>query len=114
MFDTTINMGTILQILTMIIGGGYFLWQMKAELAVVHSHQSAFSKALEKMDQEITILSNATVDIARQDERMNAQDSRLQELSNRLDLVINSRPKVIKTVRMIHQTQPPRRKSGLK
>lgn len=85
MFDSTITMGNILQIVAMLLGGLYFVWVMDKRIAILNMTQATFTERLTKIDVELQQLTKITVDIARQDERMTAQDTRVQELSNRVE-----------------------------
>ncbi len=92
MFDTTINIGALLQIAAMLGGGLYFLWKIQTQLEILNNTQMSFSKKIEKIDRELEELAKVTIEIARQDERMNAQDIRLQELSIRLESHLKREP----------------------
>lgn len=83
--ESTISVGNLLQIVAMLAGGFYFLYTMKGEMSILTVIQKQFASRLDKIDQELVLLSKVTVDLARQDERMTAQDKRLQELSIRID-----------------------------
>ena len=85
MFDNTITMGNLIQIVAMLLGGLYFLYTIKQEIALLANSQRNFVERLGKIDTDLAQLANVTIEIARQGERMTAQDRRLQELSNRMD-----------------------------
>lgn len=85
MFDTTVTMGNIIQIVVILISGLIFLYRMESRLILLTNIQENFTQRLSKIDAELEKLSNVTIQIARQDERMTAQDNRLQEFSNRLE-----------------------------
>ena len=85
MFDNTVTMGNVLQIVAMMLGGLYFVWVMEKKISILAITQTALTDRLTKIDVELQQLTKITVDIARQDERMTAQDTRIQELSNRVE-----------------------------
>lgn len=92
MLDATVSLGNLLQIIAMLGGGLYFLYSMKGELAVINNVQQNFKDQLNVMNEELKVLSKITIEIARQDERMNAQDIRLTTLSVRIDEVAGRYP----------------------
>lgn len=75
----------ILQILSILGGGFFFLARMEKKLAIVYTIQDTFTKRLERIDAELDKLTNVTVDMARQHERMTSFDMRLTTISVRLD-----------------------------
>lgn len=85
MFDNTITMGNVLQIVAMMLCGLYFVWVMEKKISLLALTQTNLAERLSKIDIELQQLTKITVDIARQDERMTAQDTRIQELSNRVE-----------------------------
>lgn len=85
MFDTTVTMGNIIQIVVILISGLIFLYRMESRLVLLTNIQENFTQRLSKIDAELEKLASVTIQIARQDERMTAQDVRLQEFSNRLE-----------------------------
>lgn len=85
MFDSTVTMGNLLQIIAMLLGGLYFIWVMEKKISILAINHTNFSERLTKIDIELQALAKITVEIARQDERMTAQDKRLQELSVRIE-----------------------------
>lgn len=96
------NILTILQILAIISGGIWFSARMEAKIGALTSAHANFVSRLDKVDGKLDGFNNVLVQLAKQEERMTAQDSRLQELSMRID-----------TVRFISQadgTKPVRRK----
>lgn len=89
LFDGTINLGTIIQSVVIIIGGFYFLWNLKSELKLLIQETNIRHdnnlKEFENINKKLEGLSQATIEIARQDERMTSQDIRLNNLAVRLD-----------------------------
>jgi len=79
------NLLTGLQIVAMLGGGLYFIWAMKAELHLLRATQTVFIERLDKVENKIESLTSIIIQIAKQEERMDAADKRLQELSNRLE-----------------------------
>ena len=85
MFDNTVTMGNLLQILAMMLGGLYFVWVMEKKISILTVTQTNLTERLTKIDVELQQLTKIAIDIARQDERMSSQDTRMQELSNRVE-----------------------------
>lgn len=88
-FDGTINLGTLLNIAAMLAGGLYFLWEVKAKLSILTNSHQGLVERLDKVDHKLEALGQTTIIIARQEERMAAQDGRIQELSNRFNDYMN-------------------------
>ena len=84
-FDNTVSMGHIIQLAAILIGGFFFIWEMRTKLLMLADQQITFSSRLEKIDNEIVVITKFSIEIARQQERMLSQDHRIQELSNRLE-----------------------------
>lgn len=74
----------VLQILSIIGGGLYFLWRVDNKLVVLTSNQSNFMNRMDKVDKKLDDLSTVVVSIAKQEARMDAIDTRVQELANRV------------------------------
>lgn len=92
MLEMTINLGTVLEIIAMVGSIAYFVYSMKTELAVLaNSHRLSISR-LDSVDSKLEKLSTVIVDLARQEERMNAQDTRINEISNRVVETLKAMP----------------------
>lgn len=83
--DATVSIGNLLQMLVMLGAGIWFLYTVKGELSTLAQIQKQFAERLDRIDKELELLSKTTIEIAKQEVRMNNIDSRLQELSNRLE-----------------------------
>lgn len=83
--NTLNNILNILQICVIVGGGFYFLWQVKAELQVLSNSHKTFAERLDKVDVKLEGLIDTTIKIARQEERLDNQDKRIQELSDRIE-----------------------------
>jgi hypothetical protein len=82
------NIGNILQILQILVilsGGLFFLYQIKAQLIVISSIQQNLGDRLRQLEVEIKQLAEVTIDLAKQGERMTALDLRMTNLSTRID-----------------------------
>lgn len=75
----------ILQILAMVAGGLFFLYQIKAQLILMAASQQNLSDRLKQLEVEIKQLAEVTIDLAKQGERMTALDLRMTNLSTRVD-----------------------------
>jgi prefoldin subunit 5 len=78
---------SIVQLLVILGGGAYFIWSMQTGIAVLTTRQAQIDERLVKIEASIDRLSSTTVEIARQDERVNHVEARLQELSNRIHAI---------------------------
>lgn len=79
--DTTINLGHILQLFAIIGGGVWFLWEMRAKLALLAVKQQDLLVKVDKIDSDVDKLSQVTIQIARQDERINAFERRIEDIN---------------------------------
>lgn len=84
MFDATITLGTVLQIIAMVASIGYFVWKLQIQLEVLSAQHRTFAQRIDTVDTKLDKLSTVVIDIARQEERMDAQDKRIQELTSRI------------------------------
>lgn len=71
MFDLTINLGHILNILALLLGGGILAGTLRTRLSIVEAEMKKVSEIL--------------IDVARQDVRLDFIDKRLEELKDRLE-----------------------------
>ena len=78
-------MGHMIQLSAILIGGFFFVWEMRTKLLMLTDQHSTFANRLQKIDDEIVVITKFSIEIARQQERMLAQDQRIQEISNRLE-----------------------------
>ena len=79
------NILQILQILVILAGGLFFLYQIKAQLIVLSSIQQNLGDRLKQLEIEIKQLAEVTIDLAKQGERMTVLDLRMTNLSTRID-----------------------------
>lgn len=79
------NILTILQICAIVGGFVYFSARMENKIVLLANAHQSFIQRLDKVDSKLDGLTVVTTQIARQEERMVAQDQRMQEISNRLD-----------------------------
>jgi hypothetical protein len=78
------NVLMVLQILSILGGGFYFLWRVDTKLVVLTTTQAGFISRLDKVDIKLENLSAVVIQLAKQEARMDAIDTRLQELANRV------------------------------
>jgi len=79
---------SVVQLIVIGVGGLYFLWTMRARLDLLIQettlkHSSNLSK-FDEIDRKLTALASTTVEIVKQQIRMDHIDERVQELSNRV------------------------------
>lgn len=79
----SINIGQIVQIIVIVVGGVLAIGSMKTEIRNQGEH-------LKSLDAEMSELRKVMVSIARQEERMTALDYRLNLQGKRLDLLTAS------------------------
>lgn len=85
MFDNTVTMGNVLQIVAMLLGGLYFVWIMEKKISILALTQTNFSNKLIEIETEVKNITRITVEMAIQNERLVALDKRLNELSIRIE-----------------------------
>lgn len=77
------------QLLALLGGGFYFLAKIESKidtrLIKLNTLQEGFKEELESIKIKLDALSKVTIEIARQDERMTAQDLRITQLAVRVD-----------------------------
>lgn len=79
---------SVVQLIVIGIGGLYFLWTMRSRLDLLIQetklkHDANLLK-FEDIDKKLTTLAATTVELVRQQMRMDHLDERVQELSNRI------------------------------
>ncbi len=78
-------LGFGLQIFTLAVGGIFALGKIDSRLKTLTNAHEGFVSRLDKVDIKLEGFGAALIQLAKQEERMTAQDARLQELSNRSD-----------------------------
>ena len=111
MFEFTLdNMKSVIEIASFAIGGFWFISNLKYQIAtVITQHKIEFENTNERfreIETQLQDLIKATVQLARQEERLNAQDQRLQELSLRIESIRE------KTKGVVINTTPAKRKKS--
>lgn len=96
MFDLTVSMGNILQIIAMLIGGLAFLWRVESRVLILSNrleniyrekdqqHRSNTDKFI-SIEMELKQLISVTVEQAKISERLNGFEQRINMISQRLD-----------------------------
>jgi len=79
------NVLTVMQIIAILGGGMFFLYRMEGKIQLITTVQSAFIERLDKVDIKLEQLTGVVIQIARQEQRLDASDKRLQEISTRID-----------------------------
>lgn len=82
--------GIAINALSMFGGGLYALSKLDGRLQLLGSAHENFVERLNKVDIRLEAMGANMIQLVKQEERLNAQDQRLQELSNRLDVVTNT------------------------
>lgn len=96
MIDTTISMGTLLQIAVMLVGGMFFIWRLETKILLVGTelrsvvkerdiqHHSNLDR-FKEIDEQLKRLIAVTIELAQFRIRMDNTDQRLQTLSDRIE-----------------------------
>lgn len=77
MIDWTVSVGNILTMVGFFGGGLLFVLTMRADIKLI-------SQRLTEVEKDLSQITNVIVEIARQSERLTAQDRRMNDISNRL------------------------------
>src|SRR5690348_15279142 len=108
-FDGTINLGHILNTLVMLAGGLYFVWELKSKLVLLiqetnmrhENNKQEFSNLKNDniaVNNQLAKLAETTIELAKQEIRMNNIDNRILELSNRIhSAVTNGKRKITRS-----------------
>lgn len=83
-FDPTITLGTVLTLAGFILGGMAFVYAIRSDVAQLGTRESQFRERLDALETEFKKMTDVLVQIARQDERMRAHESRLEDFADRL------------------------------
>ena len=83
-FDTTINLGTLLQTIAMVGSFVYFLWRLSVKLEIIDTKQVNTIHKINDIEKELEKITLVIIEQARQNARLDNFDVRLQELSNRV------------------------------
>lgn len=79
------NILTIMQIIAILGGGMFFLYRMEGKIQLISATQSGFVTRLDKVDIKLDTLTDVVVQLAKQEQRLDSTDSRVQELATRID-----------------------------
>ena len=102
MLDSSINVGNLLQIATMILGGLYFLWRLETKVLILTNeiknvikerdvqHQNNQSRFVE-IEQQLQKLIDLTITLATFKARMDNADERMQTLSDRIEEYVRAK-----------------------
>jgi hypothetical protein len=85
MIDTTISLGNLLQIAVIAGGGIIFMIRFVSKFTLLDDAHKGFSMRFDKIDEELRKITAVSVQLARQDERLNFVDQRIIMLAARLD-----------------------------
>lgn len=87
-FDGSINLGHIFSTMIFLITGFYFVWGIQTKLMLLiqqtNSRHESNTKELVEIKHQLNELSKTTIELAKQEMRMNNIDQRILELSNRI------------------------------
>ena len=81
----------VIEIVAVVLGGFWFLANLKSQISILvsdsHNDRKANTERFSQIETELKELVKATVQLARQEERLLAADIRMQELSNRIEVL---------------------------
>lgn len=78
--DLTITLGNVLTIVGMAVASFVFLWSIRSQVAVINSEIRSFVGRLDKIDSAMTRLTEALIQLSRQEARLDAHADRLKSL----------------------------------
>lgn len=80
-FNPTIDIGDVIKFVTMLASALWFISKMSGRLDLVTSEIKALKDIVAVQSQQMAKFAEALIDIARQDERLDALDRRVDDLS---------------------------------
>lgn len=83
-FDPTITLGSVLTLAGFVLGGIAFVYAIRSDVVKIGVRESQFRERLAALESDLKKMTDLLVAIARQDERMKAQDYRLDDLGERM------------------------------
>jgi L-lysine 2,3-aminomutase len=83
-FDFTINIGTLMELATIIVGGFWFMVTMNTKLSILiverKSEHAANITKFDDIEKQLEKLVDVTIRLATQEERINAINNKLETL----------------------------------
>lgn len=92
------TVGNLLEILTIGIGGLFFLWELRSKLNILQFSNDSTIKHLERLDVDFKELAKVTISIASQQERLNSLEARIGEVSDNLKVTMSTQERRIKAM----------------
>lgn len=80
MFNPTIDIGTIVQTISVVGSVAFFVWRMQARLDVMDVRLATIVEKNDKFEREIARLTEVVVEQAKQSQRLDTFDDRLKEV----------------------------------
>ena len=81
-FDPSINVGSLVTLIGFLIGGISIAIRIRDDVHSMAARENRNGERLDSLEREMRALADATLAIARQDERMNAYEHRLSALEH--------------------------------
>lgn len=91
------TVGNLLEILTIGLGGLFFIWELRSRLAILQFSNDNTAKHLERLDVDFRELAKVTVTIATQNERLNSFEARMAEISHNLKMTMETQERRMKS-----------------
>lgn len=83
--DTSINLSHIITLISMIGGGFYFVARMEANLKLIADKFEDIKRDVESIEAKVENHGLALVKLSNQEDRLVAMDTRMNELSRRME-----------------------------
>jgi hypothetical protein len=89
MFDFQVTLGNVLQILSIVGGWIWIVSNLKSEIKILVNSLIGIKERLTAVEISVTALNKATVELARQEVRLDSHAERLVDLEHRLSELIS-------------------------
>jgi hypothetical protein len=78
--DLSVNLGNLITVVGFFLGGFMFVWAMRSRLDILGVELKVLKEASVEQNKQLLDFSRALVSLARNEERVNALDRRVEEL----------------------------------
>lgn len=85
-----LNVGQLITLAAYLIGGIAFVMALKADVRAVNIDVANLKQVVEGLEKDLNKLADILVAVARQDERLNGLDKRIEEIRRGEGLIIRS------------------------
>lgn len=88
MFDTTINLGVLIQTIGLIGSFIYFIWSIKSKLDIMDHQHSTMIEDVKLIKMELNKITSVIIEQAKQSTRLDHLEDRVIELINKFTEII--------------------------